>query len=216
MNAQKENRFAILLDGEAEPSEALKTIVSCRQVIAADGGIRHAQALGLQPDLWIGDFDSSDSALAVRFKHIERKEFPFEKAASDGELAIFEAIERGATDIVLVGALGGKRSDHVLFHVTKAISLAQEGIAVVATDGRQMASPLIGGASLKPFEQDDTTFSIVGFSALEGLTINEAKWPLNAVNVPLGSTLTLSNVGNRNTKIQLVKGEAILFTQLER
>ncbi|MEO1749051.1 MAG: thiamine diphosphokinase, partial [Pseudomonadota bacterium] len=177
MNAQTENRFAILLDGEVEASAALTAMLSGRQVIAADGGIRHAEALGFQPDLWVGDFDSSDSALAITFKHIERIEFPFEKAASDGELAVFEAIERGATDIVLVGALGGKRSDHVLFHVTKAISLARNGISITLTDGRQVASPLSAGTNVRPFAQDGITFSIVGFSKLEGVTITDAKWP---------------------------------------
>ena len=41
---------------------------------------------------------------------------------------------------------------------------------------------------------DATRFSIIPFSDLKGLDLENVRWPLIARNVPLGSTLTLSNI----------------------
>ncbi|MEO0544914.1 MAG: thiamine diphosphokinase [Pseudomonadota bacterium] len=212
---KSENSFAIFLDGDLTPSPLIQNVVAGRTIIAADGGIRHAQTLNVHPGYWIGDFDSSDDALLDAFEYVPRQKYPADKAVSDGEMAIDEAVERGAADIVLLGALGGDRADHALFHFTKAISLAKNGIKVWLTDGQQIATPLTAGNSVQPFHHDGTIFSIVGFSELEGLTIIDAKWPLNSVKVPFGSTLTLSNLGGKNTVITLQKGDAILFSQIK-
>ena len=55
--------FLILLGGELTVTERLMRQISGARVIAADSGMRHAAALGVNPELWIGDFDSSDAAL---------------------------------------------------------------------------------------------------------------------------------------------------------
>ncbi|MEO1703055.1 MAG: thiamine diphosphokinase [Pseudomonadota bacterium] len=214
MSTQATHKFAVLLDGDVTPSPYLSAELAGRKIIAADGGIRHAQPLNVTPDLWVGDFDSSEQALLTKYAEIERRDFPAEKAFSDGELAINEGIHWGAKDILLVGALGGRRGDHILFHLTKALALAKSGIQITLTDGVQIATPLLAGSQILPFQEDEMTFSIVGFSELEGVTIEGAKWPLEAVKVMLGSTLTLSNVGGRNTTISVEKGDSFLFTQL--
>src|SRR4029079_18452393 len=89
---------------------------SIGHVVAADGGARHARELGVEIDRWIGDGDSvSPADLDARIAAgvpIERTR-P-DKDESDTELAIEAAIRLGATGIVIVGALGGPRSDHAL------------------------------------------------------------------------------------------------------
>ena len=51
-------------------------------VIAADGGLRHAQALGLTPNLILGDFDS------LGYVPQGAEVFPVEKDDTDAMLAI--------------------------------------------------------------------------------------------------------------------------------
>ena len=88
-------------------------------VIAADGGALKAELLGLRPDVVIGDLDSlSQGKLAeLEATGAEVVRHPMDKDASDTELAVLEAVRRGATEIVIVAALGGLRFDHALANV---------------------------------------------------------------------------------------------------
>src|SRR4051794_993298 len=85
-------------------------------VIGADGGARHAVALGRAIDLWVGDGDSIGAAalaeLAASGVPIERS--PVDKDETDAELAIRAAVDRDARRITILGALGGARFDHAL------------------------------------------------------------------------------------------------------
>src|SRR5688572_29978445 len=85
-------------------------------VVAADGGARHAPALGLRVDRWVGDGDSTSpaelEALEAGGATIERSDV--DKDESDTELALLAALAAGAGRISLVGALGGVRIDHAL------------------------------------------------------------------------------------------------------
>ena len=84
-------------------------------IIAADRGIDTCVELDITPDLAIGDFDSAshDAVRAARERGWQLVEHPPEKAATDGELALDEAITRGATRIRILGALSGPdRVDH--------------------------------------------------------------------------------------------------------
>jgi thiamine pyrophosphokinase len=100
-------RFAILLAGELTVTDRLRQQLAGARMIAADGGMAHAAALGVEPELWIGDFDSSDADLEARYEHVARQTHPPAKDTTDGELAIAEAVARGAGEIFLVGGLGG-------------------------------------------------------------------------------------------------------------
>ena len=61
-------------------------------VIAADGGLDHARAAGLDPDVLVGDLDSiSALGLAWASEHAEVVRHPVDKAATDTELAIAHA-----------------------------------------------------------------------------------------------------------------------------
>ena len=61
-------------------------------VIAADGGLDHARAAGLDPAVLVGDLDSiSALGLAWASEHAEVVRHPVDKAATDTELAIAHA-----------------------------------------------------------------------------------------------------------------------------
>jgi thiamine pyrophosphokinase len=89
--------FAILLGGALEPDERVRTLVHGARAIAADGGMRACEALGLTPELWVGDFDSAPTSWSHDIAACRGKPFPAEKNFTDGELAVEEAIARGAT-----------------------------------------------------------------------------------------------------------------------
>lgn len=212
----RDARFTILMDGDLTPTERLRSQVAGTRVIAADGGMRHASPLGLEPEIWVGDFDSTPDELLDGNGHVPRQDFPARKAISDGELAVTRALEAGARSLVLCGAMGGTRSDHMLFHIMLALRLAHEkGIEVLLTSGTEEAMPLLPGKPASPDWPAGTLFSVIPFSPLSGLTIERADWPLDAVEVEMGSSLTLSNVSADGLRIILGSGTAALVASFD-
>src|SRR5438067_713134 len=87
-------------------------------VVAADGGLAYTLEMGLAPAVALGDFDSLPSAVLAEFvaAHPEvavRHYVHDVKVETDAELGVLAAVEAGATEVVLTGALGG-RWDHSL------------------------------------------------------------------------------------------------------
>jgi thiamine pyrophosphokinase len=85
-------------------------------VVAADGGATKCDAVGLRPDLVVGDGDSlrADAIAALRASGIPVELSSPAKDESDLELAALAAVARGATRVTVLGALGGPRFDHAL------------------------------------------------------------------------------------------------------
>jgi thiamine pyrophosphokinase len=201
------SRFVILLGGALALTPRLQKQVAGARAIAADSGMAHAGPLGLDVEVWVGDFDSTGEELARRYAAVERQAYPPAKDATDGELAVREALRRGAREIVLVGAFGGQ-TDHMLGHAGLALGLAMAGHKTFLTSGREEAYPVLPGTRTVSLP-DLTRFSIIPFSDLEGLDLENVRWPLIARNVPLGSTLTLSNIALGPVTIGLKRGYGI-------
>ena len=201
------SRFVILLGGALALTSRLHKQVSGARAIAADSGMAHADALGLDVELWVGDFDSTSDELAARHAGIERQAHPCAKDATDGELAVAEALRRGAKEIVLVGAFGGQ-TDHLLGHAGMALRLALDGHRTFLTSGREEAYPVLPGTRTVGLPEM-TRFSIIPFADLSGLDLENVRWPLVARDVPLGSTLTLSNIALGPVTIGLKSGYGI-------
>ena len=97
------------------PEKLLSQIEKSDLLIAVDGGLNHMIALGLTPNLIIGDLDSALPDDVRRFHEngtVVRK-FPEEKDETDLELALQAALEFEPSTILVVAALGN-RLDHTL------------------------------------------------------------------------------------------------------
>ena len=207
---QDSTHFAVLLAGPVTPTTRLRHQVEGARTIAADGGIAHAKTLGLTPELWVGDFDSSSNGDA--YPDITRQAFPAAKSITDGALAIREAIKRGATAITIVGAFGG-RTDHTFAIMADACARAKEGLSVLLSNGEEEATPLSPEPQTFDYSSG-TVFSVLAFSGLEGLTLEGAVWPLDAITMPFGDTLTISNEVDGRLTATLNKGTALLIARL--
>ena len=207
-------KFAILLGGDVTPTPRLAAQLAGARVIAADSGMAHAVTLGVTPELWVGDFDSAGTALEEAYRDTPRHVFPAAKDATDGEIAVDEALRQGTTDIILVGAFGGQ-FDHALAHATQLVGLAERGVKAFATSGTEEAWPLLNSLSLWQLA-NGTRVSIIGLSALKVLSIIGVRWPLNRRDVPMGSTLTLSNEATGDVAITLEQGMAVVLLYPEQ
>lgn len=204
--------FTILLGGALTVTDRVRNAVKGTRVIAADSGMRHAAPLGLHPELWVGDFDSADEALLAGWTTVERQPYPAQKAETDGAIAVGEALSRGAGAIVMVGALGGERSDHALQHFAHALQLKHSGIDVLLLSGEEEARPLVPGRVCVDLPAG-SLFSVIGFSDLEDLSIENARYPLDGFHLPFGSSRTLSNVALGPVAIRLGSGQGLLLAR---
>ncbi|MDO1585191.1 thiamine diphosphokinase [Rhizobium oryzicola] len=205
--------FTILLGGSLTVTDRLRDLIDGSRFIAADSGIRHASTLGVTPELWVGDFDSSDALLKARWASVKRHSYPAAKAATDGEIAVAEALARGADRLILAGAMGGERSDHALQHMLHALALAAEGIEIMLTSGEEEAYPLIDGDEMELELPRGSLFSVLGFTNLAGLTLGNVRYPLTGFSLPFGSSRTISNIAEGAISVSLATGRALLMAR---
>lgn len=98
-------------------------------IICADGGVKHAVKLGLKPDLIVGDFDSASKSVLQNFKKagVSVITYSTDKDQTDTQIAVEKAIEKGATNVVFLGALGS-RFDHSYANIMLLNRLVKSGI----------------------------------------------------------------------------------------
>ena len=197
-------KFAILMNGELIVTERLKSQVAGARVIAADGGMRYAEELAVIPECWIGDFDSSDTALLEKWSDVPKRTHPSEKDHTDGELAIQYALENNADEIILIAGLGGD-SDQAICHLLQLIKLAREKITCFASSGSEEAWPLLIGSFILDIPVG-STLSILGLSPLERFSLRGVKWEIEGEDIDFGSTLTMSNKVTGTVSIVLCGG----------
>jgi len=209
---EQTEKFVVLLGGALTATPRLAADIAGARFIAADGGMRHAASLGVAPDVWVGDFDSTPPALLAAWPDVERQPYPVAKNETDGAIAVSLAAERGARSLVLAGALGGERSDHALMHLLHAVSLAEEGFAIKLTSGEEEAWPLLPGTREIDLPKD-SLFSVLGLSPLSGLFLGNVRYPLTDFSLPFGSSRTISNVAEGPIRLSLASGRAVLIAR---
>ena len=163
-------------------------------VIAADGGVDRALALGLHVDLAIGDFDSVSAAglAAAEAAGARVERHPTAKDATDLELALDAAVALGPARIVVVGS-GGGRLDHLLGSV---LLLADERYAAAEIDaylGDAWVSVVRGPRTIAGTPGDLLTLLPVHGPA-EGVTTEGLEYPLRDETLPPGTSRGVSNV----------------------
>ena len=110
----------IFAGGTLKPGKGFsRAIASADLIIAADSGAATALQCGCIPAIVVGDFDSLDTHLLQELSErgSQVRQAAVEKNETDTELAVQAAIEQGATNITLLGALGGERFDHTMANI---------------------------------------------------------------------------------------------------
>ena len=103
-------------------------------LIAADGGFRHAQSLGLVPQVVLGDFDSLGYVPEGAQVH------PKEKDDTDAMLAVKLGLSKGYREFYIYGGMDGPRVDHTLANFQLLHFLAERGARGYLVGTRQMAT----------------------------------------------------------------------------
>ena len=130
-------RIVIFANGELPDLEKARSLLqSDDYTICADGGTRHALALGVTPDLIIGDMDSVEKGQLQKLQDAEvsMELFPHDKNETDLELAIQRAVEMNPVQIIIIAGLGG-RLDQTLANIALLTDLRLSNIDIRLDDG---------------------------------------------------------------------------------
>lgn len=191
-------------------------------VIAADGGLRWAQKLEVHVDVVVGDMDSVDAAALAEVEAggAEIVRHDPDKDATDLELALRLACERGASSITLIGGHGG-RLDHFLGNIALLASLPK-GVQAQALMGKTEIF-VIHGYGMRGTEKQCGELSLSGQPGrlvslipwggdAAGIKTEGLRWPLAAETLPLGTSRGISNeMTSTQAEVSLESGTLLVI-----
>jgi thiamine pyrophosphokinase len=207
-------RAVVVAHGDVLPVD--RAVIGAKDyVVAADGGALALEGWKLLPHLVVGDMDSLGDAGVERFARqgVPVAKFSAEKNESDLELAVAHAIAVGATEIVLLGALGGERLDHETANLLLLADPGYNGVRLEARRGALRIRAIRGDGSLSlagPVGELVTLLPVNGDA--EGVTTDGLRYPLTAETLRFGRARGLSNeVASLPAKITVRKGSLLVF-----
>lgn len=206
----------IFANGDLQnPAKIKQMATQAKQIIAADGGLVHVQALGLVPNLLIGDLDSvtPEQVRWAEEQGAEVRRFSPDKDETDLELALMAAAETGTSRILIVAALGG-RLDQTLSNIFLLNLPALANMDVRIDDGQQEV--ILVRESIDLIGQEGELVSLLPLSPIvRGITTTGLKYPLEDASMIFYHSRGISNqmTGNK-ARIEFQSG--ILICMHER
>ncbi|RJP54701.1 MAG: thiamine diphosphokinase [Anaerolineaceae bacterium] len=188
------SRCLIFANGTLPDLDAARQLLRSDDfIICADGGTRHALALGLTPSVVIGDLDSISVEERRKMKDdgIEMAEFPRDKNETDLELALDYAIEHGCREIVILAALGG-RLDQTLGNLSLLTNFRLSTFDLKLDDGVESASFCRARSEVQG-RRGDLVSLIPWGGEVRGVCTEGLRWPLSNETLVPHKTRGISN-----------------------
>lgn len=156
-------------------------------VIAADGGLQHTQALGIEPQEILGDFDS------LGYIPQDARVFPVEKDDTDAMLAARRGLALGFREFLYYGSLDGKRLDHTVANYQTLQYLADHGARGYLVGQDFLVTVVKEGRIFFP-EGTDGLISVFCLGAdARGVSLRGLYYPLEGGTLTAGFPLGVSN-----------------------
>lgn len=188
-------RAIIFCGGPIDNYDAIRPYtVGADLIVTADAGARHCLALGLIPHLAVGDFDSGGPQLWAELRRlgVPVQSVPAEKDQTDSHLALQAALTGGATELVLLGATGG-RLDHTLANILLLPGLPPGTTAVIA-DAKNEVRLLQGPGRVALQGTPGEYISLLPLAArVTGVSTEGLRYPLQAAELTWGESRGVSN-----------------------
>lgn len=197
---------ALIITSHVEHLEKLQLdFTGFDTIICADGGLLIAEKLHITPSLLIGDYDSMTQPKSDVIK------LPMEKDMTDSEAAIDLAASRGASEITVLGGLGG-RFDHTMGNIGMLAKYCGKLDKLVFLDGQNCVFMAEPGEVTVP-RTHFTYMGVVSYGpAAENVTLRGVKYPLTNHCLTDNTTLGVSNEILENTAtITFTKGRLLII-----
>lgn len=207
-------RVLIAAGGEKPSKELLERYLDVQLVIAADSGADWLYQYGVTPDAILGDMDS---VTPIAREHFESKgvrflKYPSEKNATDTMIAANYAVAGGATEVILLGA-GGGRPDHMYANYQVLAYLTGEGVRALMPCKDCVCCMCNSSIELKVYKGQ--TVSILPFGGDIRVTSisGELKYPVDRLLIPVlnPDPCGVSNVALKNKLHLQIEGMALII-----
>lgn len=168
-------------DGKTEP------LAADDYILAADGGLRHVESLGLIPDGILGDFDS------LGYIPEGSQVFPVEKDDTDSMLAARKGLSLGYREFLFYGALDGERLDHTVANYQTLQFLADRGADAFLLGKNYVVTVVKDGTLTFPAQAEGILSLFCLGADAEGVTLKNLQYPLESGTLTPGFPLGVSN-----------------------
>ena len=139
-------------------------------IIACDAGYRNCEPLGCKPNIIVGDFDT------------------------DTEYAAKLASEKGFSEVLLLGALGGKRLEHTLSNLCTGLGLEERGVRATLQNERSRITFVRPGEERRYPKEEFFYFSVFPMEGrAEGVCEGGSYYELTDAALTAGYPLGVSN-----------------------
>lgn len=176
-------------------------------VICADGGVRLAESLGVQPKLAVGDFDT----VSVKDCCGNVECYPPEKDDTDMMIAVKTGFRLGYKDFVILGGIGG-RLDHTFANIQTLNYIADnDGKGLLISDNEAVTVQLPEAAVY--YKEGYHYISVFSMTDIcEGVYLKGLKYPLENGVLSAGFPLGISNEFlSEKCTIELKKGKLLII-----
>ena len=190
----------------AEFDTLAEPITAADYVIAADGGVRHTEKLGITPQAVLGDFDS------LGFTPEGANVFPVEKDDTDAMLAVRHGLNRGYKAFRLYGSMDGPRIDHTIANFQTLAFLADHDARGYLIGKDYMATVIKNsGISFPPGKTGTVSIFCLGADA-RNVNIEGLYYPLRNGILSAGFPLGVSNhFTQAQAKISVEEGKLLIL-----
>lgn len=187
-------RTVVVGSAPVDPVNLLRLCRDASQVVCADGGASAALAAGITPTAVVGDFDSlcERDRIALEAGPVAIYRHRPDKDRTDLELALYYALEGGATSIILTGVLGGRRTDHALGNIFLLTLDSLATVDVRIDEGRTEARVVRGAWNMLGSPGEYVSLLPVT-ERVSGVSTRGLRYPLHGEELLRGYTRGVSN-----------------------
>lgn len=210
MGDKEVNSTCVIVAGGACDTEKLKSACCNAFVIAADSGLYHCQAAGVEPDLLVGDFDSYSEEIPD-LKEIIR--LPTHKDDTDLLFAARCGKERGYSEFLIFGGYGSRPDQN--FAMLQTLNWLNENVENALAEARCVGfSVYLLKNSAICFKADSERYlSVFAFSGeAYGVNITGAGYPLSNATLTDSFPIGVSNTLDFDTTVSVADGTLLIMT----